>query len=75
MIKIMDNVNALIKYLFVPDKLFNVATHINDGGELFYTNFSTVYTDLTTKPWGCVCGYCKEANTVYLHSPNITESY
>jgi len=27
------------------------------------------------KACGVVCGYCREENTVYIHSPYVTENY
>jgi len=29
--------------------------------------------NLTEKPWGCICGYCKENDTLYFHEPIIDE--
>jgi len=27
--------------------------------------------NLTEKPWGCICGYCRENDTLYFHEPNL----
>jgi len=58
-----------IKHDFIPDRIYRVYSYTNS------IPIREICTDLTAKPWGCVCGYCREENTVYLHSPYVTENY
>lgn len=61
-----------VKYHIVKQGLWNIAVYILPSISLNnditkFPKYKTVEVELTSKPWGCVCGYCKENDTLYLH--------
>jgi len=65
-----------MKYFLIPPGSYNVKVNVfisnNSPGDM--KQFITLTIPLTEKPWGCICGYCEENNTLYYHEhDNVDE--
>jgi len=64
-----------MKYFQIPSEVYKIKVNVfisnNCPGDM--KQFITLTINLTEKPWGCICGYCKENDTLYFHKPFINE--